>query len=278
MTSNSLQPATLLLGFVPFFRKEIQEWKQQKQVAIAILLLIPFILSLAGILLIKLAEAAGTNVLPPGGDHLTLVATSSAANPFWIGAVSVLLSIGLIPNEQASGTLAWNLTKPLSRLSFLLGKWFAHTLVIWLIAVIFANIITLIVFLIGIGGGAFSIPTILLRNLLALLPIAFWVLFCLFAGMFLKDQAAIGAVAIVFAIIGTGISSAQMLAGNFGIQLSQANESWIRLIATYYPTNVIDGFVSPENAIDGTKLVLYLVYMAAMLGVTYWMFDRKEFS
>ncbi|MGG6270719.1 ABC transporter permease subunit [Leptolyngbya sp. AN03gr2] len=276
MTSNSLQSASLFLGFVPFFRKELQEWKQQKQVAIAILILIPFALSVAAVLLIKLAQANGTSVLPPGGDMLTLVATSSAKNSIWIAAISILLSIGLIPNEQASGTLAWNLTKPLSRLSFLLGKGLSNTIVIWIVAVVLANAISLVVFLLGVGGGGFSVVSVLLNNLFALLPIAFWVLFCMFAGMFLKDQAAIGAFALIVAVIGTGISSAQGLASSVGIQLP--NQEWIRAIATYYPTNVIDGFLSETNAINFFKLGLYLIYMTAMAIATYWMFDRKEFS
>ncbi|MGG6263947.1 ABC transporter permease [Leptolyngbya sp. AN03gr2] len=279
MLSRPIQSEStpFLLGFVPFFRKEIQEWKQQKQAAIAVLLLIPFLLSLAGIVLIKLAQMSGVSAIAADGDHLTLSATSTS-NPLWLGVVSVLLSIGLIPNELTSGTLSWNLTKPLSRLSFLLGKWSGNVLMIWLVAVVLANVVTLLMALIGVGAGTFSIPVVLARNLFALLPIAFWVLFCLFAGMFLKDQAAIGAFALVLAAIGTGLASAQGLASTFGIQLSQNNQAWFDAIATYYPTNVIDGFLTADNTINFLKLSIYLVYMALMFVATYSMFDRKEFS
>lgn len=272
MTSNSLQPATLLLGFVPFFRKEIQEWKQQKQSAIAVILLISFVLSLVGVLLVKLAEQTGNALIGDGADHLTLAATGSATNPVWLASVSILLSIGLIPNEEVSGTLAWNLTKPLSRLSFLLGKGLSQTLMIWLVAVVFANLIGLIVGLIGLGGGDFSIPTVLLANIFALLPIAFWVLFCLFAGTFLKDQAAIGATAIVLAAGGAGLASAQALGG-----LSPNAQAWLNMIAPFYPTSVIDGFLD-NHSINFSKLALYLLYMAALSIATHWMFDRKELS
>lgn len=157
-----------------------------------------------------------------------------------------MLSIGLIPNEQVFGTLSWNLTKPLSRLSFLLGKWSGNTLVIWFVAVVLADLLLLIVALIGFGGGAFPLGSILLTNLLALLPIAFWVLFCLLAGVLLKEQAAIGATAMVLAAGGAGLSSLQML----------GNQPLIAAIAPYYPTNVIDGFVAPDGSLNFSKLAI----------------------
>lgn len=57
MLSKSSQPSVFLLGFVPFFRKELQEWKR-KQSAIAVLLLIPLTLGIIAVVLTKIAATS----------------------------------------------------------------------------------------------------------------------------------------------------------------------------------------------------------------------------
>lgn len=268
--SLELNRTVLLLGFVPFFRKELQEWKRKKS-AIAVLILAPLIFSIGAVLLIKMFGQGlpnSTSQAASSADYLVLAATAFSRTPLWVYAVTILLSIGLIPKEQDAGTLAWNLTKPLSRPALLLAKWLVNTVAIWLIAVVLANLIALFVAAIGLGFAPFSMLTVLLTNVLALLPIGFWVLFCLLFGLLLKDQAAIGACAVFLIAVGIGISGFEIV----------GNHPLFTAIAPYYLTNAIEGFVTPENSFNLTKFLLYLAYMTVMATTAGWVFDRKEFS
>jgi ABC-2 type transport system permease protein len=259
----------LLLGFVPFFRKEIQEWKRKKS-AIAILILAPLTFSVGAVVLSKMFSQglSATSQAASSADELVFAGTVFSTTQLWVYAVTILLSIGLIPKEQDAGTLAWNLTKPLSRPALLLAKWSVNTVAIWLMAVVLADSITLFVTAIGLGFAPFSMFTVLLTNVLALLPIGFWVLFCLLFGFLLKDQAAIGACAIFLIAFGIGV---------LGFEIA-GNQPLLTAIAPYYPTNAIEGFITLEGSFNLTKFLIYLAYMTVMAVATGWVFDRKEFS
>ncbi|GAP94286.1 ABC transporter permease subunit [Leptolyngbya sp. NIES-2104] len=267
--SLELNRTVLLLGFVPFFRKELQEWKRKKS-AIAVLILAPLMFSIGAVLLVKMFGQGSLNITSEvaSGEHLVFAGTAFSTTQLWVYAVTILLSIGLIPKEQDAGTLAWNLTKPLSRPALLLAKWLVNTVAIWLIAVVLANSIALFVAAIGLGFAPFSMSIVLLINVLALLPIGFWVLFCLLFGLLLKDQAAIGACAVFLIAVGIGILSFE-IAGN---------QPLFTAIAPYYPTNAIEGFITPEGSFNLTKFLIYLAYMTVMTITAGWVFDRKEFS
>lgn len=270
LKSLQLNRTVLLLGFVPFFRKELQEWKSKKS-AIAVLILAPLILSIGAVLLVRMFDqglSSSTSQAASSADHLVFAGTAFSTTQLWVYAVTILLSIGLIPKEKDAGTLAWNLTKPLSRPALLLAKWLVNTAAIWLIAVVLADLIALVIVAIGLGLAPFSISTVLLENALALLPIGFWVLFCLLFGFLLKNQAAIGACAVFLIAVGMGISS-------FGIV---GNQPFFTAISPYYPTNAIEGFITPENSFNLTRFLLYLAYMTVMAIAAGWVFDRKEFS
>jgi ABC-2 type transport system permease protein len=265
-----LNRTVLLLGFVPFFRKEIQEWKRKKR-AIAVLILVPLAFSIGTVLLGKMLGQGSPNVpsqAAPSADDLIFAGTVFSTTQLWVYAVTILLSIGLIPKEQDAGTLAWNLTKPLSRPAFLLAKWLVNTVSIWLIAVVVADSIALFIAVIELEFVPFPILTVLLTNVLALLPIGFWVLFCLLFGFLLKDQAAIGACAVFLIAAGIGILGFEIV----------GKQPLLAAIAPYYPTHVIEGFITLEGHFNVTKFLLYLAYMTVMTIATGWLFDRKEFS
>lgn len=257
-SSQSHKQKLFLLGFRPFLYKELQEWKQ-KRAAIAILMAIPLLISIFLVSISKLTASQAGKPLPP--VDLALAASSYALNGLWIFSITVLLSIGLIPKELDSGTLAWNLTKPLSRTSFLLGKWLSTTLMTWLIGVVLADLISLIVTAIGLGGTMSNFNEVVTAHLAGFCMIGFWVLFCLLLGMLLKDQASVGAGALMAAISGTLIGTLP-------------NEQ-LRSIAPFYFSNTVDWAVSLPM---GPKLIAYLAYMMGMAIAAKLIFERKEFS
>ncbi|NJL21105.1 MAG: ABC transporter permease subunit [Leptolyngbyaceae cyanobacterium SM1_3_5] len=250
--SRLSQSGALLLGFQTFLRKEIHEW-QRKQGAIALLVFLPIVFSA---LLVFFAKSTAPNQLP----DLTLAASSYSNNPAWTVPVSVLLSIGLITQELDSGTLSWNLTKPLSRVSFLLGKWLSNTLVIWLFAIVIPNFVSVVISAIGLGWKTPNFGQILAFQVVGFCAVGFWVLLCLFLGVVLKDQASITTGALIVAALGSFLP------------LIPIEE--IKPFAPFYPSNTLDWLVS-ENRF---KLFAYLVYMAGMAIATKLIFDRKEFS
>lgn len=242
----------LLLGFQTFFRKEIHEW-QRKQGAIALLVLLPIVFSA---LIVFFAKSTSPNQLP----DLTLAASSYSNNPAWTVPVSVLLSIGLITQELDSGTLSWNLTKPLSRVSFLLCKWLSNTLVIWLFAVVIPNVASVVVSAIAFGWRTPNFGQILAFQVVGFCAVSFWVLLCLFLGVVLKDQASITTGALIVASLGSFLPFIPIEA--------------IKPYAPFFPSNTVDWLIS-ENRF---KLLAYLVYMAGMAIAAKLIFDRKEFS
>lgn len=243
---------TLLLGFQTFLRKEIHEW-QRKQGALALLILLPIVFSA---LLVSLAKSTSPNQLP----DLTLAASSYSNNPAWTVPVSVLLSIGLVTKELESGTLSWNLTKPLSRVSFLLCKWLSNTLAIWLFAVVVPNFASVVISAIRLGWRAPNFGQILASQVVGFCAVSFWVLLCLFLGVVLKDQASITTGALIVAALGSFLPLSPL--------------EVMRQFAPFFPSNTIDWLIS-ENRFE---LLAYLVYMAGMAIAAKLIFDRKEFS
>jgi ABC-2 type transport system permease protein len=255
---KSMNKGIFLLGFLPFFRKELQEWKR-KRLAIALLILLPLLMSIMTVVIAKIVTSEAGQPMPP--TDLTSAASSFALNSFWVLLVTILLSIGLIPKEVDGGTLAWNLTKPLSRNSFLLGKWLATTVMVWLIAIALANLLASIVVVIGLGWGSLRFNQVAIAHLVGLCSVGFWVLLSILLGLLVKDQAGVGAGAVMLTV--------------GGLIVSTLPDERLKAFAPFYPSNTLDWAVSSPNV---PKLMAYLGYMIGMAIAAKLIFDRKEFS
>jgi ABC-2 type transport system permease protein len=248
----------LLLGINAFVRKELQEW-QQKTLVVVVLIALPLLVNIFIAFVTKFIAVEIGVTLPKG--NITGAGSFFALNGLWVSSVAILLSIGLIAKELDSGTLAWSLTKPLSRTSFLLGKWLVTSLVAWLIGIVLANIITVIISSIVFGWSTPRLDTIAIANFVGLCHVGFWVLLCLFLGVLLKDQAAVGAGALITAF--------------GGFVIPNLPDQKLRGIAPFYPSNTVDWAVSSDSF---SKFIAYLIYMLAMAIIAKLIFDRKEFS
>jgi ABC-2 type transport system permease protein len=257
INNSSLSQGTFLLGFIPFFDKELKEWKRKK-VAIAILMLIPLLTAIVTTVSTNFIVSQTGKPLPP--IDLTQVASTYGVNSFWLLPVTILLSTGLISREVDAGTIYWNLSKPLSRNAFLLNKWLVTTLMTWFIAVIIANIISLFIAIASLKYTPLRLNEVIAANLAGLCCIAFWVLVCILLSMLVKDQSSVTTGALMLAV------------GGFVITTLPNKD--VKLMAPFYPSNTVDWLVTAPNI---PKAIAYFIYVIAMVIITKLLFDDKEF-
>lgn len=258
-----------LLGFVPFFQRELLEWKYEKRGAIALLILLPLLANLLAVGVSRFFAWQTGRPFPV--PDLTFMA-SSASNSLWIMGITLLLSIGIMPKEVEQGTLAWNLTKPLSRVSFLLGKWAAYTLMIWTVGVVLVNLTSFTVAAIGLGGSMPDLGRVLLAQLAGLCGVGFWVLVCILFGLILKDQAAIIAAAAALGLVGFLMPNLALVLPFLFENFSQET---LQLITRLYPSNTLDWLTGDSTLL---KAIAYFLYIGTMAIVTKRIFDSREYS
>jgi ABC-type transport system involved in multi-copper enzyme maturation permease subunit len=118
--------AVPLQGFWPFFAKELSEWWKGRGALATVV-----VLSALGTL-----GTFATRIDELGGGTPTAAQLDPTSNILgaqfeqWIVFASIFASIGMLVSERSSGTLAWTLSKPVSRSALLLAKWSAGTLML----------------------------------------------------------------------------------------------------------------------------------------------------
>jgi ABC-type transport system involved in multi-copper enzyme maturation permease subunit len=115
-----------LQGFWPFFSKEISEWWKGRGALTTALVL--GALGTLGTLSTRIDELAGG--VPTAIELDPTRNILGAQFQQWIVFASIFASIGMLIKERDSGTLAWTLSKPVSRSALLLAKWLAGTMML----------------------------------------------------------------------------------------------------------------------------------------------------
>ncbi len=137
MTATRLTATSLgasrprLPGFVPFLLKELTEWWQRR--AAAVTFVVVAALGTIGTLAGRIDEAAGDTTM--AGMLDATVSIFGAKLDQWVMLAAIFASIGMLTQERASGTLAWTLSKPVSRASVLLAKWTAAVIMLAIFAI-----------------------------------------------------------------------------------------------------------------------------------------------
>jgi len=185
-----------LRGFQPFFRKELSEW-WRRRAALVVFLAVGGLGTL-GTLATRIDELFGgaptAGMLDPTANVL------AALFHQWILFAGIFASIGMLTQERALGTLAWTLSKPISRASVLFAKWTAAVAVLALVAVALPLALS-----VGVAtwsyGSAPDLGSVARFGLVLLALPAFFVALNLALATRINSQAAIAAIAL--GVLGT---------------------------------------------------------------------------
>jgi len=187
-----------LQGFRPFVRKELVEWIRSWRAVI--LFGVATAMMVLSTLSARFAElTAQANGVPVPAD-LSLDPTLNviAKWPEWLFFFAIVFSVNLLIVERDRGTLAWTLSKPISRTALLAGKWTAGMIAFVVFGLILPMAACVVAAIVAYGMpdlGTVAVATVLL----AATP-AFFFALTLAAAVVLPSQPPVAGVAIAVAI------------------------------------------------------------------------------
>ncbi len=243
------------MGFGQFFRKEVTEWWASRRA--------PIIFVITSLLV------AGTTIAPwlqatfPAADGTGSAATLSAdptvnlvgANWVqWLVYIPILASMGLVAGERDKGTLAWSLSKPISRMALLSAKWTAGTLVYALAGVVLPMIVAAVVA--TVAYGAVPDPATIVGFGLALLTLpAFYIALSIAVGTRISSQAGVAGIAVA-------VSFAPAVAGIAAPGLAQALPPSMSMWSLAWASGADPGWITPAGWAIGMAVVAVLAVIS----------------
>lgn len=246
-------------GFKTLFGKEIQDWVRGRRgivVAIAAIgiglftVLIPFVVKAST----QLGSAPELSLDPTANVLLGWTKNQSAA------LVLVLATMSLLTIERDRGTLAWTLTKPVSRTAVLVAKWSAAFVALSVLVVVVPLAVQTVVATIAYGGVP-DLLTIARVGLLYLTVPALWVTLTLAVGTVVPSTAGVAGIAFLVMFVPS------TLAG------------FMPAIRDYLPTDIATWAVSTAQGqpAPGTVVLAWIAGLALLGVVAKVAFDREEF-
>jgi hypothetical protein len=100
-----------------------------------------------------------------------------------------------LTTEKSSGTLAWNLTKPLGRTGLFIAKWLAATVMLWLACCVVPVIVSMLILKLYHGVST-DFDTVFMVVIISIAWVGFWVLMVLMISLGFQSQPAVGGIAI----------------------------------------------------------------------------------
>jgi ABC-2 type transport system permease protein len=250
------QGESILLGFGTAFRKDVTEWFRGRRALIV-----------GGV---SLTFSLFATVLPifvpkdsPGAPPLSMDPTINVLAGWGglnVAIVVVLATMSLMSGERDRGTLAWNLTNPVSRTSILAAKWSAAVLVYGLVGVFLPLAISSVVATIVYG----SVPELGVIGLFAVLFMtvpAFYVGLMIALGTGVKATAGIAGIGFLVMFVPT-------IAGEF-----------LPIVGEVSPTSIGDWAMATAAGMPASFLSLagwFISMVVLAIGATL-AFDRQEF-
>jgi ABC-2 type transport system permease protein len=216
-----------LLGFGNVLRKDVAEWLHGRRFWVLLIVsVLIYTLTAANAWIndwLRASFPAGPGEVPPDPLPMTPMANLMApvATQFFVLA-AIFASISLIISERESGTLAWTISKPVSRTSVLLSKWVSATGLVWLAAVVVPLVATVAVVLALYGQPDLGIVAVVGVGLVAV--VALYVAITLTAATFIASQAGVAAIGLVVFVV-PGIIAG--LAPALAPYLPTAIDTWV---------------------------------------------------
>ena len=208
MNATTLDPAAVakpnlgrprLLGLRNLVRKDLAEWLHGKRPWLVVgITTTVFALAAANS---RITEWAARSIPADPGDGPAKVLSVLPMDNllFAIGTQFIVLAaifatMSLLIAERDSGTLAWTISKPVSRTSVLVSKWLTATLVLWVAGVVVPIAVTTV--LVTVLYGLPDLGTVITLTVTLIAVPAFYVAVALAAGTFVPSQAAVGAIGL----------------------------------------------------------------------------------
>ena len=249
----------LFLGFTTVFRKEITEWLRGRAALIVAAVatasaifttLIPFVVRASG-------EPAPGLTLTKDPTANVLLGWSASQT---VAVIAVLATMALVSAERDRGTLAWNLTNPVSPTSIIAAKFCAAMLVIGTAAVILPLAISVGVATIAYGALP-DLGTVALFAALFLTVPAFYIGLNVALGSVVKST--VGVAGIAFAVMFLPLMFAGLLPA----------------VSELSPTSIGTWAFATATGAAASALTLggWLVAMAILVVGAKLAFDRQEF-
>ena len=183
-----------LPGFGGLARKELTEWRRGRRTWVVLIVCTLFmaLTALNAWLQVNLPAEAG---VPPEDallDPTTAILGAVSGQIFLVAAVFAVMN--MIVGERESGTLAWTVSKPVSRSAIWLAKFTVSTLVLWVVAGLIPLAAT-----VALVFALYGPTTVVLVAAMAvgiLLAIALFVAVTLAASTVVPSQAAAAAIGL----------------------------------------------------------------------------------
>ena len=248
------------MGFSQFFRKEITEWLASRRALV--------------VLVVTTLLVAGTTIAPwlqvtfPGSGS-EAAASAIVMDPTinlvganwsqWLTYIAIFAAMGLVAGERDKGTLAWSLSKPLSRSALLLAKWSAGTLVYALAGLALPMFVG-----IGVATAAYgAVPDLSIIGFFSIamltLP-AFYIALSVALGTRIQSQAAVAGIALAASFLP---AFAGLISADVAQAMPTAMPSWALAMASGEPV----GWTTPVG---------WLVGMVAVAAIAHITFAKAE--
>jgi len=278
-------PVGPFTGFSNFLRKEVLDWWYSWRIVVVfavptlVLVLLVFFqfskvlqnLERAGPLDDAAKATAATRQL------LYLLIDQITRPTVLLIFIVIFSTMGLLTLEKSTGTLAWNLTKPLGRVGVFLAKWIVAVAAIW---------VAMCVLPVAVASVCMIAYQHVTPNFAQMAPvvgvsaiwIALWVLLVLTISLGFQSQGAVGGITIAFWAVPNILSF--LLESMFGAEV----KNWIldRLATNspfFLPPMVGDpDLFWPVKAPGWNYIHIYslVVWMVALLGFSLRVFNRQE--
>jgi hypothetical protein len=246
---------TISQGFRPFLAKEVREW-WRRRAALTTALAVSA-LGAIGTLAARIDEWAGG--VPTAAQLDPTASVLGAQFGQWVVMAAIFGSVGLLTTERATGTLAWTLSKPISRPALLGAKWLGGVGVLTVTAVAIPLLVSTVVA--TLAYGAMPDLAIVVTFALGLTAVAAFIV-ALDLALATRVDSQAGIAAIAFAVFAT-----PYLLGSLAPAL-----------ATWWPTTigVLAGDIASGAPLETATLVGWAggLVVAATAGVL--VLDRED--
>jgi ABC-type transport system involved in multi-copper enzyme maturation permease subunit len=197
-TTSRPFPVPRFDGARPFLAKELRDWVRSRRGLWLALTATPLMLiSTLGPKIGEVAAQAKGRPIPPGLDFDPTM-NVLIRWPQWIWLFAILAGMNLLISERDRGTLAWSLSKPLSRGGLFLAKWAAGVLMFTVFGIVIPMAAS--VAAAAVAYGMPDLPTVAIGTLLLIATPAFYIALALAVSTKLPSPAGVAGVGIGMAL------------------------------------------------------------------------------